>query len=107
MLLNRFLTVVVCLLAAAGAAGAQERLTLADATSRALAKNHAIRVERENVAAVDARSLGALGAYDVQLKLDLNARHHRDPVNSLFSGAPIGKPGASQNSFGSSITLSR
>lgn len=107
MLNDRFLTVVVCLLATATVAGGQERLTLADATNRALAKNRAIRVERDNVTAADARSLGALGIYDVQLTVDLNARHHRDPVNSLFSGAPIGKPGTSQNSFGSTITLSR
>jgi HAE1 family hydrophobic/amphiphilic exporter-1 len=107
MLNHRFLTVVVCLLANAAVAGAQERLTLAEATNRALAKNRAIRVERDNVAAADARSLGAFGIYDVQLRVDFSARHHRDPVNSLFSGAPIGKPGASQNTFGSSITLSR
>src|SRR5690349_9162412 len=66
-------------------AGADERLSLAEATSRALARNHSIRVEREQVTAADARARGSLGAYDVQLSVDVNARHHRDPVNSLFS----------------------
>jgi HAE1 family hydrophobic/amphiphilic exporter-1 len=80
---------------------------LADATSRALAKNHAVRVERENVAAADARARGSLGAYDVQLTVDLNARHHRDPVNSLFSGAPTGRPAPSQNTFSSTISVSQ
>ena len=88
-------------------ANADERLTLADATSRALAKNYSIRVERENVRAADARARGSLGAYDVQLSLDVSARHHRDPVNSLFSGAPNGRPAPSQNSFMSTVSLSQ
>jgi outer membrane protein len=88
-------------------AGADQRLTLAEATSRALAKNHSIRVERENVAAADARARGSLGAYDVRLNVDVNARHHRDPVNSLFSGAPDGRPAPSQNSFTSTFSLSQ
>jgi len=88
-------------------AHAQEPLTLTDATSRALAKNHSIRVEREHVAAADARARGAFGAYDAQLRVDVNARHHRDPVNSLFSGAPSGSPAPSQNSFTSTMTLSQ
>jgi HAE1 family hydrophobic/amphiphilic exporter-1 len=90
-----------------GLAGAEERLTLAEATSRALARNHSIRVERESVAAADARARRSLGAYDVQLSVDVNARHHRDPVNSLFSGAPDGSPAPSQNSFTSTLRLSQ
>jgi len=95
------------LLAMASLAYAQQPLTLADATSRALAKNYSIRVERENVVAADARARGSLGAYDVQLNVDVNARHHRDPVNSLFSGAPNGRPAPSQNAFSSTMTLSQ
>jgi HAE1 family hydrophobic/amphiphilic exporter-1 len=87
--------------------GAEERLTLADVTSRALAKNHLIRVQREHVAAADARARGSLGAYDVQLSVDVNARHHRDPVNSLFSGAPLGRPAPSQNRLTSTLSLSQ
>jgi hypothetical protein len=67
MVLTRTLTATFCLtlcLSASRPASADERLTLAEATSRALAKNHSIRVERENVAAADARARGSLGAYD-------------------------------------------
>src|SRR5262245_24487669 len=107
MLLNRLVTVGVCLLAVPSVASAQERLSLADATARALAKNHAIRIERENVSAADADALSARGYYDVQMRVDINGRYHRDPVNSLFTGAPEGKAGASQSSWGSSVTLSQ
>jgi HAE1 family hydrophobic/amphiphilic exporter-1 len=108
MAMTRTLTATFCLtLSLAPLAGADQRLTLAEATSRALAKNHSIRVERENVAAADARARGSLGAYDVQMTLDVNARHHRDPVNSLFSGAPSGSPAPSQNSLTSSLSLSQ
>jgi outer membrane protein TolC len=105
--LTRILAMSLSLLAGVSDAPAQERLTLADATSRALAKNHAIRVERTQVAAADARAAASLGAYDVRLNVDINARHHRDPVNSLFSGAPDGRPAPSQNTFSSSFGLSQ
>src|ERR1700741_5413630 len=105
-MVNRFLTVGVCLIAMSAAMNAQERLSLADATGRALEKNYAIRVERENVAAAESRTMRASGVYDVQMRLDVNARHHRDPINSLFSGAPDGRPAPSQNSFGSTVTFS-
>jgi HAE1 family hydrophobic/amphiphilic exporter-1 len=107
MLLNISLTVGVCLLAAASGATAQTPLTLADATGRALAKNRGIAAERERVAAADARRVAASGAYDVVLTLDLSGRHHRDPVNSILSGAPSGEPAASQNSFGTTLGLSQ
>src|SRR5262245_36309531 len=107
MLLHRLLSIPVCLLAAATAAGAQENLTLADATARSLAKNHAIRIERESVAAADAQMSGAYGAYDPQLKLELSARHSRDPITSIFSGAPSGHTAATDNSFASSVSVSR
>lgn len=101
------LITAMAVLAMAPLAHAQQPLTLTDATSRALAKNHSIRVEREHVTAADARARGALGAYDAQLHVDVNARHHRDPVNSLFSGAPSGSPAPSQNSFTSTMSLSQ
>lgn len=106
-MVTRLLTVGVCLVATSAGLVAQERLTLAEATSRALEQNHAIRVEPENVAAAEGRTLSASGAYDIQMRLDIAARHHRDPINSLFSGAPDGRPAPSQNSFGSSVTFSR
>ena len=107
MLLQRLLSIPVCLLAAATAASAQENLSLADATARALAKNHAIRIERESVAAAEAQVTGAYGAYDPQLKLELTTRHSRDPITSIFSGAPAGHTAATDNSFGSSVSVSQ
>lgn len=107
MNLHRLLWISVCLATAARSAGAQERLTLADATSRALSKNHAIRIEREAAAAADARMLGARGEYDPQLRFDFTARHHKDPITSLFSGAPAGEVAPSQNSFGSTFAVSQ
>ena len=71
----RLLPIPVCMLATATAVHAQESLTLADATARALAKNHAIRIERESIAGADARMSGARGDYDPQLRWDLTARH--------------------------------
>jgi len=107
MLLQRVLSISVCLLAAVTAANAQENLTLADATARALAKNHAIRIERESVAAAEAQMNGAAGAYDPQLKLELSARHRRDPITSILSGAPVGHTAATDNSFASSLSVSQ
>lgn len=110
MALTRTLTGSLCLtlsLSAAALAGAEEQMTLAEATNRALSKNHSIRVEREHVAAADARARGSLGAYDVTFNMDVNARHHRDPVNSLFSGAPTGSAAPSQNSFTSTMSLTQ
>lgn len=107
MLLQRVLSIPVCLLAAMTAANAQENLTLADATARALARNHASRIERESVAAAEAQMNRAAGAYDPQLKLELSARHRRDPITSIFSGAPAGHTAATDNSFASSLSVSQ
>jgi HAE1 family hydrophobic/amphiphilic exporter-1 len=105
MLLKTSLTVVVCLLA--GAAAAQERLSLADATDRALARNRDIRVERENVAAANARWIGAGGAYDIVLNVDLTGRHHRDPIQSMLS-SPLGsRDDDSRTSLGSTLTFTQ
>ena len=107
MVSSRLLSIPVCLLASASAVHAQESLTLADATARALAKNHAIRSERETIAAADARMSGARGEYDPQLRWDLTARHRRDPNTSLFSGAPSGEVAPTQNSLGSTLSISQ
>ena len=110
---RRLLSISVCLLATASAAHAQETrgtmssLTLADATARALAKNLAIRIERESIAAADARMSGARGDYDPRVRFDLTARHRRDPITSLFSGAPSGEAAPTQNSFGSTLSISQ
>src|SRR5262245_61469405 len=89
MMSFRVVSISVCLLAA-GAAHGQEPLTLADATARALEKNHAIQIEREDVKAADSRNTTAQGEYDLQFRLRANANLRRTPVTTLFSGAPAG-----------------
>ena len=67
------------------------RLTLADATARALARNNDIALERESFHITDASVLKAAGSYDPALHLDGGYRNHTDPANSLLSGAPYGE----------------
>jgi len=107
MVAQRLLSISVCLLAAATGAAAQEPLTMAEATARALQKNHAIRIERESIAAAEARMIGARGDYDPQLRFDVTTRRWRDPNTSLFSGAPDGKVAATSNLFGSSVSITQ
>jgi len=104
---RRLLSISVCLLAAATGAAAQEPLTVAEATARALAKNHAIRLERESLAAADARMTGARGEYDPLLRFDVTGRRWRDVNTSLFSGAPAGEVAATNNLFGSSLSITQ
>ena len=107
---HRVLSISVCLLAVATAVRAQEgmtTITLADATARALTMNHAIRIEREAIAAADARMSGAAGEYDPKLRLDVSGRRRRDPMTTLFSGAPAGDVAPSQNSFSSSVSFTQ
>jgi outer membrane protein len=101
------LTAAVCFSIAASTASAQERLTLSDATARALKSNHAIKIEREDVAASDARILGANGEYDRQLRFDVGFSHGKDPITSIFSGAPSGSVAPTHSSFESGVSLSQ
>ena len=103
----RSLTTFVCFVAAASTGLAQERLTLGDATARALSRNHSIKVEREEVAVSDARILGANGGYDRQLHFDIGMRHSQNPVTSIFSGAPTGSLAPTYNSVESGVSLSQ
>lgn len=107
MMAQRAVWISVCLLGAAGAAGAQERLSLSDATRRALEKNHAIRIEREAIAAADARQDGAQGAYDRQFRVEADAIHRKDANATLFSGAPEGSLAPTANSFNWSASISQ
>jgi outer membrane protein TolC len=100
-------TAVVCLLATAAGSQAQERMALSDATARALARNHAIRVEREEVAASEGRIVGAQGEYDSRLRFDVGFRNARNPITSVFSGAPEGSLAPSYNAFESGVSLSK
>ena len=88
-------------------ATAQTPLTIADARARALAANHDIRIQRDAVSVSEARQLGARGAYDPLLQIDLGVRHRKDPVTSLFSGAPAGEVAASQNGFASAASVTQ
>src|SRR5258708_903323 len=97
----------LAVLSTASLCQAQQSLTLADATARALQRNTDIRIEREVVAAAESREAGALGSYDFRLKVDASERHHRDPITTLFSGAPLGEVSPSNNDFTSSVSVSR
>lgn len=86
---------------------APQSLTLVDATARALQRNLDIRIEREVVSAAENRELTALGNYDFRLKADATEHHHRDPITTLFSGAPEGEVTPSNTDFSSSVSVSR
>src|SRR5262245_32744033 len=107
MMSHRLLWIPVCLFATVTVARAQENLTLADATARALSKNHSIRMEREAIAAATARMTGAAGEYDPKLRFDFSGRYRRDPATSLFSGAPAGDVAPFQSTFDSNVSLTQ
>jgi HAE1 family hydrophobic/amphiphilic exporter-1 len=95
---------VVC---TASIAGAQQPITLVDATARALQRNLDIRISREVVNAADSRQVSARGSYDIQLRADGTAHHHDDPNVTLFSGAPPGEIVPHATDFSSNISLSQ
>jgi HAE1 family hydrophobic/amphiphilic exporter-1 len=103
----RLLTISVCLFSVATSAAAQDRVTLVDATARALAKNHQIRIERENVAAADAQRQAASGEYDPQFRFDIGSGYRKLPTKSLFSGAPDGDEAPSTGWFSGTASLSQ
>ena len=82
-------------------------LSLADATARALAKNHDIAFERETFHIADANLLRADGSYDPSFHLDAGYRNHTDPVNSILSGAPPGELAPTQSGVSGSASLSQ
>ena len=84
-----FLTLTAVALAAPDGS-AQNRVTLADAIERAVARNHDVTIQRENVALADAAADRVLGAYDLLLRIDGRGRVRTDPINSILSGAPVG-----------------
>jgi len=97
----------VCVLAAAPTAAAQERLSLADVTARALEKNHTMRIEREGIATADARMTSAKGQYDIQFNVGIEGRHHKDPITTIFSGAPEGDVAPTSNDFSWTASMTR
>jgi outer membrane protein len=70
---------------------AERPLKLDDAIALALQKNDALVIERESVASAKAAVMGASGAYDPQLELEGGWQRTNEPVNSAFSGAPVGR----------------
>ncbi len=97
----------VMLVCTGSTAGAQQTITLADATARALERNTDIRIEREAVAASEARETGALGNYDFRLHAEATEHHHVDPITTLFSGAPPGELMPASTDFSSQASLTK
>ena len=97
----------VMLVCTGATAGAQQTITLADATARALQRNTDIRIEREAVTASEARETGALGNYDFRLHAEATYHHHVDPITTLFSGAPPGELMPVSNDVSSQMSLTK
>ena len=60
----------------ASTSAAQQRITLTEATERALQRNLDIRIEREAINAAAARELRAQGSYDLHIGQILAARQY-------------------------------
>jgi outer membrane protein TolC len=69
-------------------------LTLREAIDMAVRKNEGLRIERSSLGAARATVMAAKGAYDPRLELDGGWQRSTEPVNSSFSGAPVGQAGA-------------
>jgi len=82
-------------------------LTLEEGTRRALAKNQDIAIERESLTQADEAVRGSKGAYDPGLSVDGSWRHHIDPVNSLFAGAPDDELAPSMTGYGLGASLNQ
>ena len=81
------------------------RLSLADATARALQMNHDIAIERDTFRIATASLLKADGSYDPTFHLDARYRNHTDPANSLLSGAPYGELSPSSQGVSGAASL--
>jgi outer membrane protein TolC len=99
--------IALAALCTASLAHAQQPLTLAEATARALSRNHDIRIARDAVEAAGARELSANGSYDLRLHLEGGDHYHRDPITTLFSGAPPGALSPWNNDITSAASLTQ
>ncbi len=105
--MSRLLLIPAALLAASlPASGASHPVSLAEATERALAKNHDIAIQREGLTIAGAQLLRTESAYEPTFRLDTRYRDRTDPVNSLLSGAPAGEDGPSTSGLSTSAGLS-
>jgi outer membrane protein TolC len=100
-------SMALALLCTATLAQAQQPLTLAEATTRALSRNTDIRIARDDVEAASARELSANGSYDLRLHAEGGDHYHRDPIITLFSGAPPGSLSPWENDLTSSVSLTQ
>lgn len=99
---------VLPLLAVAATAAAQPHpLTLADATSRALARLPEVALQQEAVALATEGESRAMAAYDPVLRIDTRVRTRTDPLNTLFVGAPDGALAPRVNSVSGSVAWTR
>jgi hypothetical protein len=83
------------------------KLSLQEATRRALGHNTTLAVERQSDEQAAAAVKGARGAYDILWNADLGWRKNTDPINSIFSGAPPGLLAPENESVEASTSLSR
>lgn len=83
------------------------RLTLQEATRRALERNTTLVVERQNTEQAVAAVKSAEGAYDILWDADLSWGKNTDPINSVFSGAPPGLLSPENESVEASTSFSR
>ena len=83
------------------------KLTLQEATRRALERNTTLAVERKNADQAAQAVAGARGAYDILWSADANWMKSTDPINSVFSGAPPGLLSPENESFEASTSFSR
>ncbi len=83
------------------------KMTLQEATRRALERNTTLAVERRNAEQANEAVRGAEGAYDILWSADLSWRKNTDPINSIFSGAPPGLLSPENEGVEASTSFSR
>ncbi len=106
--LRRLLASAALALAFGIPAGAQPvRLTLADATARALEQLPEVAIQRDAVSIATQGEVRAAAAYDPVLRVDGRVRTHTDPLNTLFVGAPAGALGPRTTGLAGSVAWSR
>ncbi len=82
-------------------------LTLDEAVQFALEKNEGIYVARESAAASNALKSGARSVYNPLLELQGFWHQTKQPVNSAFSGAPLGEGAPTTEGFDGTAVLSQ
>jgi len=91
--------------ATSASTAAEHPLTLDEAITRSLQKNGDVVVQREGVVTAIAGQLGAKSIYDPVVKATGEWLRQKQPVNSSFSGAPLGQDAATARNLGFSASL--